>query len=116
MNRFTAMSTEVTSLGSAPDNFGINYGMGGIVSYYPTNAGFHYPSPNLPAGVDLFGAVLLVRCGRRKRMIQRTVCEQSLSGGLCEKNLVIAEKMVYLVPFLERDEEDFSLTCAPVLH
>jgi hypothetical protein len=33
-------------------------GMGGIVSYYPTNAGFHYPSPNLPPGVDLFGSVL----------------------------------------------------------
>ena len=34
------------------------FGMGGIVAYYPTTTPFHYPSPYLPAGRDLFGEVL----------------------------------------------------------
>ncbi|HWF48348.1 MAG TPA: hypothetical protein VG168_15175 [Bryobacteraceae bacterium] len=33
-------------------------GMGGIVAYYPTKAPFHYPSPFLPPGRDMFGDVL----------------------------------------------------------
>jgi hypothetical protein len=33
-------------------------GMGGIVAYYPTAVPFHYPSPYLPAGRDLFGEIL----------------------------------------------------------
>jgi Hypothetical glycosyl hydrolase 6 len=33
-------------------------GMGGLVAFYPTKTPFHYPSPDLPAGVDLFGEVL----------------------------------------------------------
>src|SRR5947209_13714835 len=33
-------------------------GMGGIAAYYPTEVPFHYPSPDLPAGRDLFGDVL----------------------------------------------------------
>lgn len=33
-------------------------GMGGIVAYYPTKAPFHYPSPFLAAGRDMFGDVL----------------------------------------------------------
>src|SRR5687767_4807742 len=32
--------------------------MGGIVAQYPTRVPFHYPSPFLPAGRDLFGDVL----------------------------------------------------------
>lgn len=34
------------------------FGMGGIVAYYPTRAAFHYPSPHLPPGGDLFGEML----------------------------------------------------------
>jgi hypothetical protein len=33
-------------------------GMGGIAAYYPTRVAFHYPSPDLPAGRDMFGDVL----------------------------------------------------------
>jgi len=41
------------------------------VSYYPTNAGFHYPSPNLPAGVDLFGSVVQKAHARGIRVVGR---------------------------------------------
>lgn len=34
------------------------FGMGGIVAYYPTRVDFHYPSPHLPPGRDLFGEML----------------------------------------------------------
>lgn len=33
-------------------------GMGGIAAYYPTKVPFHYPSPQLPPGRDMFGDVL----------------------------------------------------------
>src|SRR5579863_4988164 len=33
-------------------------GMGGITAYYPTKAPFHYASPSLPTGRDMFGDVL----------------------------------------------------------
>ncbi len=33
-------------------------GMGGISAYYPTKVEFHYPSPYLPAGHDMFGDVV----------------------------------------------------------
>jgi hypothetical protein len=33
-------------------------GMGGIAAYYPTKVEFHYPSPDLPPGRDMFGDVL----------------------------------------------------------
>src|SRR3954464_5481386 len=33
-------------------------GMGGITAYYPTKVPFHYPSPYLPAGHDMFGEVI----------------------------------------------------------
>ena len=33
-------------------------GMGGIAAYYPTTVAFHYPSPYLPPGRDMFGDVL----------------------------------------------------------
>jgi hypothetical protein len=32
--------------------------MGGIVAFYPTAAEYHYASPDLPAGRDMFGDVL----------------------------------------------------------
>ena len=35
-------------------------GMGGIAAYYPTTAEFHYPSPFLKPGDDLFGHVLRI--------------------------------------------------------
>src|SRR5579863_4799694 len=33
-------------------------GMGGIAAYYPTQTEFHYPSPYLLPGEDMFGEVL----------------------------------------------------------
>src|SRR3954454_13130416 len=33
-------------------------GMGGIAAYYPTTTEFHYASPQLPPGRDMFGDVL----------------------------------------------------------
>ena len=47
------------------------FGMGGIVSYYPTKAGFHYASPFLPAGRDLFGDVLRKAHARHIRVVGR---------------------------------------------
>jgi hypothetical protein len=46
-------------------------GMGGIVAYYPTKVPFHYPSPDLPAGTDLFGEVLQKSHARSIRVVGR---------------------------------------------
>ena len=46
-------------------------GMGGIVAYYPTAVPFHYPSPHLPAGRDMFGDVLKESHGRGIRVVGR---------------------------------------------
>jgi len=47
------------------------FGMGGIVAYYPTKVEFHYPSPHLPPGRDLFGEVLREAHKRKIRVIGR---------------------------------------------
>ena len=46
-------------------------GMGGIVAYYPTTSEFHYPSPSLPPGSDLFGEVLQKAHARGIRVVGR---------------------------------------------
>jgi uncharacterized lipoprotein YddW (UPF0748 family) len=46
-------------------------GMGGIAAYYPTATEFHYPSPQLPAGRDMFGDVLRAAHARRVRVVGR---------------------------------------------
>src|SRR5947209_5007264 len=46
-------------------------GMGGIAAYYPTAVEFHYPSPNLPAGEDMFGDVLREAHARKIRVVGR---------------------------------------------
>ena len=46
-------------------------GMGGIVSYYPTSVQYHYPSPDLPAGRDMFGDVLRECHSRKIRVVGR---------------------------------------------
>lgn len=47
------------------------FGMGGIAAYYPTKVEFHYPSPDLPPGRDLFGEVLNGAHGRHIRVVGR---------------------------------------------
>jgi hypothetical protein len=47
------------------------FGMGGIVAYYPTTTPFHYPSPYLPKGRDMFGDVLTAAHSRGVRVIGR---------------------------------------------
>ena len=47
------------------------FGMGGIAAYYPTKVEFHYPSPDLPPGQDLFGEVLNGAHGRHIRVVGR---------------------------------------------
>ncbi|MBM3749212.1 MAG: hypothetical protein FJW34_25905, partial [Acidobacteria bacterium] len=47
------------------------FGMGGIVAYYPTRAEFHYPSPHLPPGRDLFGDMVREAHARGIRVIGR---------------------------------------------
>jgi hypothetical protein len=47
------------------------FGCGGIVAYYPTRVPFHYASPHLPPGRDLFGEVLKQAHARRIRVIGR---------------------------------------------
>ena len=46
-------------------------GMGGIVSYYPTAVQYHYPSPDMPAGRDMFGDVLRECHARKIRVVGR---------------------------------------------
>jgi hypothetical protein len=46
-------------------------GMGGISAYYPTSVEFHYPSPNLPPGRDMFGDVLREAHARKIRVVGR---------------------------------------------
>jgi hypothetical protein len=46
-------------------------GMGGIAAYYPTAAGFHYPSPDLPPGRDMFGDVIREAHARKIRVVGR---------------------------------------------
>src|SRR5215475_11074766 len=46
-------------------------GMGGIVAYYPTKTEFHYPSPQLPPGRDMFGDVLRELHARKIRVVGR---------------------------------------------
>jgi len=46
-------------------------GMGGIVSYYPTSTQYHYASPNLPAGRDMFGDVVRECHARKIRVVGR---------------------------------------------
>lgn len=46
-------------------------GMGGIAAFYPTKVPFHYASPDLPSGVDLFGDVLEKLHARHIRVVGR---------------------------------------------
>ncbi|HXE10764.1 MAG TPA: hypothetical protein VN633_01505 [Bryobacteraceae bacterium] len=46
-------------------------GMGGIVAYYPTKVPFHYASPFLPPGRDIFGDVLRAAHRRHIRVVGR---------------------------------------------
>jgi hypothetical protein len=46
-------------------------GMGGIAAYYPTTTEFHYPSPQLPPGRDMFGDVLREAHARKIRVVGR---------------------------------------------
>ncbi len=47
------------------------FNMGGIVAQYPTRVEFHYASPHLPPGRDLFGDVLRTAHARGIRVIGR---------------------------------------------
>jgi Hypothetical glycosyl hydrolase 6 len=47
------------------------FNMGGIVAQYPTQVEFHYPSPHLPLGRDLFGEMLKQAHARGIRVIGR---------------------------------------------
>lgn len=46
-------------------------GMGGIAAYYPTQVPFHYPSPYLRPGEDLFGDLLRLAHARGIRVVGR---------------------------------------------
>jgi hypothetical protein len=46
-------------------------GMGGIVAYYPTKTPFHFPSPDMPPGRDMFGDVLREAHARKIRVVGR---------------------------------------------
>lgn len=47
------------------------FGMGGIVAYYPSKVPFHYASPDLPSGRDMFGEVLRECHQRNIRLVGR---------------------------------------------
>jgi hypothetical protein len=46
-------------------------GMGGIVAYYPAQTEFHYPSPQLPPGRDMFGDLVREAHARKIRVVGR---------------------------------------------
>jgi hypothetical protein len=46
-------------------------GMGGIAAYYPTAVPFHYPSPNLSPGRDMFGDTIREAHARKIRVVGR---------------------------------------------
>src|SRR5262245_18224378 len=46
-------------------------GMGGIASYSPASVQYHYASPNLPAGRDMFGDVVRECHARKIRVVGR---------------------------------------------
>ena len=60
----------VSDVAAFPAN-ALLFGMGGIVAYYPTRVPLHFPSPHLPAGRDLFGAVLKEAHARGIRVVGR---------------------------------------------
>lgn len=47
------------------------FNMGGIVAQYPTKVPFHYASPHLPAGRDLFGDIVTLAHARGIRVVGR---------------------------------------------
>ena len=47
------------------------FNMGGIVAQYPTQVEFHYPSPHLPPGRDLFGEIVKKAHARSIRVVGR---------------------------------------------
>jgi hypothetical protein len=47
------------------------FGMGGIAAYYPTKVAFHYASPDLAPGRDMFGEVLSESHKQRIRVVGR---------------------------------------------
>jgi hypothetical protein len=47
------------------------FGMGGIAAYYPTRVAFHYASPDLVPGRDMFGEVLSESHKRSIRLVGR---------------------------------------------
>ena len=47
------------------------FNMGGIVAHYPTRVEFHYASPHLPPGRDMFGEMLKEAHARGIRVIGR---------------------------------------------
>jgi hypothetical protein len=47
------------------------FNLGGIVAQYPTRVEFHYASPHLPPGRDLFGDVLQEAHARGMRVVGR---------------------------------------------
>ncbi len=70
----TDSTVDPKALVAAVADFGANtflMNMGGIVAQYPTRVPFHYPSPFLPAGRDLFGDVVREAHARRIRVIGR---------------------------------------------
>ena len=47
------------------------FNLGGIVAHYPTRVEFHYSSPHLPPGRDMFGEMLKEAHARGIRVIGR---------------------------------------------
>ena len=72
--RETDAGLDAARLAGQLAEFGANallFGMGGIVAYYPTRVEFHYPSPQLPPGRDLFGEMVREAHARGIRVIGR---------------------------------------------
>jgi hypothetical protein len=70
----TNSTVDPSALVAAVAEFGANtflLNMGGIVAQYPTSVPFHYPSPFLPPGRDLFGDVLGLAHARGLRVVGR---------------------------------------------
>ena len=55
-------------------------GMRGIAAYYPTTTEFHYASPQLPPGHDMFGDVVREAHRRKIRVVGRYDLSKILTG------------------------------------
>lgn len=84
-------------------------GMGGIAAYYPTTTEFHYASPQLPPGHDMFGDVVREAHRRKIRVVGRYDLSKILTGkGETATPFLPVPNIVFSPSGLTSDSNSFS--------